>query len=171
LDLEQLKRIAITLGYTKFFHHKIFICGNGGSASAASHMVDDLELQCDLNVTCLSDNIPTLTALANDIGYENVFAQQLHRQASSMDYLIVISGSGNSKNILEAIKMAKDMDVNVIAIIGMDGGKVKKIKGIECIHIPTDMFHFEDISIVLDHYLCSLIKLEYELYKSKNGNL
>ncbi len=109
----------------------IYIAGNGGSAATASHWVNDLNKatkedgQPAMRVMSLSDNISWLTALANDEGYERVFAGQLENFARPGDVLIVISASGNSPNLLEAVEVARRNELLTIGFLGFDGGALK----------------------------------------------
>lgn len=109
----------------------IFIAGNGGSAAIASHWVNDLGKATKrsgrrpMRVMSLSDNISWLTALANDEGYERVFAGQLENFGQPEDVLIVISASGNSPNLVEAVKLARDRGMTTAAMLGFDGGALK----------------------------------------------
>ena len=108
---------------------KVFTCGNGGSGATASHFVNDwvkgISLESGLRVRaqCLNDNIPLLTAVANDIDYSDVFSFQLSNLAEAGDLLIVITGSGNSHNILKVLKRAKEMGVVTVGVLGFDGGE------------------------------------------------
>lgn len=150
IDIEELESIAELL---KIIKGRVFICGNGGSACTAQHIAEDMVLMANLESICLSDNVGCLTALANDISYEDVFSEQIKRFARPYDILIVISGSGNSKNILKAVDEAKKKGIFTIAIVGTKGGKLKKKKMNHTIHIKTDMQHFEDCSLIIGHLL------------------
>ena len=111
----------------------IYICGNGGSAGNANHIANDLIFAAGkknkkgLKVESLASNPAILTCLANDIGYENIFSEQLKVKGAKGDLLILLSGSGNSKNIINAVKMAKKLDILTFAILGFNGGKCKKL--------------------------------------------
>ena len=121
----------------------IYIAGNGGSASTASHWVNDLgkatkrEGKPPMRVMSLSDNVSWLTALANDEGYDRIFAGQLENFAKAGDVLIVISASGNSRNLIEAVELARTRGVKTVALLGFDGG-VLKDKVDECLWLPTE---------------------------------
>lgn len=121
----------------------IYIAGNGGSAATASHWVNDLgkATKCSgeapLRVMSLSDNMSWLTALANDEGYERVFSGQLENFARPGDVLIVLSASGNSPNLVEAVELARLRGVFTIALLGFDGG-VLKSKVDECLWLATE---------------------------------
>ncbi len=136
---------------------QIFIMGNGGSAATASHMV------CDFNkgmcfdkpkrfkMICLNDNVPSLMALANDIGYDVVFVEQLKNFMQPGDYVIGISGSGNSENVIQAIQYANENEGVTIGFCGYSGGKLKQ-QAQYSIHVNiNDMQIVEDVHMMLDH--------------------
>ena len=110
---------------------KIYIIGNGGSAATASHMANDLSVGLKLreirnfDVESLSDNSSVCTAIANDIGYENIFYAQLKNRIKKEDLLIAISCSGNSENIVKAARYAKEIGASVVGMTGFNGGMLK----------------------------------------------
>jgi len=111
----------------------VYICGNGGSASTASHLAVDLgkNLRTDhglrMRVVSLTDNVPWLTAVANDQGYENCFAEQLRNYLQPADLVVGISASGDSENVVRAFQMARDVGAERLALIGFDGGRLKQL--------------------------------------------
>jgi len=113
----------------------VYVIGNGGSAANASHFAQDLakgtkltkDQQKRLKALSLTDNIPFITAQGNDEGYESIFVEQLKTYAKPGDYLVAISGSGNSPNIITAIDWANKNDITTIGITGFDGGKLKQL--------------------------------------------
>lgn len=107
--------------------NRIFIAGNGGSAALASHFACDLNKNTGkrFRAFCLTDNISMITALANDIGYNFIFSEQIKMFADIGDILILISASGNSENIVEAAKAANDKGMGIISFTGFDGGRLK----------------------------------------------
>jgi D-sedoheptulose 7-phosphate isomerase len=123
----------------------IFLCGNGGSAAAASHFGQDLAKGTlssmaatrRFRVIPLTDNIGFITALANDEGYESIFEQQLRNLACSGDLLVAISGSGNSPNVLRAVEYAHSIGMTTIGVTGFDGGKLRALAK-ESVHVPID---------------------------------
>ena len=138
---------------------QIFICGNGGSAANAVHLSSDLLLGTVKNqrkrirAQALSANQAVMTSLANDLSYEQVFSEQLGLLANVGDMLIVLSGSGNSKNVLNALKKAKEMNVVSAAILGYSGGAALAMADIP-IHVPVnDMQISEDIQLIVGHAL------------------
>nr|WP_321266973.1 SIS domain-containing protein [uncultured Sulfurimonas sp.] len=159
-DLDSISQIVEALDNTK---GKIYIIGNGGSAATASHMVNDLGAGLrrrgikSFDVESLSDNTPVCSALANDIGYKNIFYMQLKDRIKPQDILIAISCSGNSKNITKAVKYAKKTGSKIIGITGFDGGKLKKQSDIN-FHVQTDAGEYgivEDMHMILNHIIYS----------------
>jgi D-sedoheptulose 7-phosphate isomerase len=140
---------------------KIYIIGNGGSAATASHMVNDLGVGLArrdikyLDIESLSDNSSVCTALANDIGYENIFSMQLKNKIKANDVLIAISCSGNSPNIINAVEYAKKVGSKIIGLTGFDGGQLKAMSDIN-FHVNTqngDYGLVEDLHMILDHII------------------
>lgn len=136
---------------------RIFIAGNGGSSSIASHMVNDLTKglhsmgEDTTLVISLNDNYPTVSAIANDINFESIFRIQLEMFARKGDSVILISGSGSSRNILEAARYAKQSEITVIGLTGFAGGDLLKIADFN-FHIPIDDMQIsEDIMSMFGH--------------------
>jgi len=143
----------------------IFVCGNGGSASISEHFTCDHGKGIATNTNyfpkfvSLNSNVATLTAYANDCGYENVFKNQLVNHAETGDVLIAISSSGNSKNIIEAIQAAKKLDLKTISFTGFDGGEAKMISDLN-IHIPVNNYGVvEDCHQIIMHMLAQYIRV------------
>ncbi|MBI5668527.1 MAG: SIS domain-containing protein [Chloroflexi bacterium] len=147
----------------------VFICGNGGSAATATHFGCDLAKrpivpgQPRFRVVALTDNNALLTALGNDIGYDAVFAEQLLPLVRPGDVVIGISGSGNSPNVLNAIRVAKDAGAVTIGFCGYDGGRLKLAVDIP-VHVPSNvMAMVEDVHLMLEHAICErLLALNQE---------
>jgi D-sedoheptulose 7-phosphate isomerase len=138
---------------------QVFVVGNGGSAATASHMACDLgknTIRPNLRrfrITSLNDNVPLLTALANDRGYERVFSEQLVNLIRPGDVLIVLSGSGRSPNIVEAMRYARSQSATVIALLGFDGGEAVELAD-EYVLVPSEEYGLiEDMHLILDHVL------------------
>jgi len=135
----------------------IFIMGNGGSAATASHFACDINkgvslgLKKKFKVLCLNDNIPIMLAYANDISYNSIFVEQLKNYISKGDLVIGISGSGNSKNILNAINYTNKVGARTFGIVGCDGGKLKNIAQKSLIVKSFDMQKIEDCHMILTH--------------------
>ena len=141
----QTDRFIATL-YRGFEEERtIFLVGNGGSASAASHFGQDLakgtlssmNAKQRFRVIPLTDNIGFITALANDEGYESIFEQQLRNLAHEGDLLVAISGSGNSPNVLRAVEYAHSIGMTTIGVTGFDGGKLRALAK-QSVHVPID---------------------------------
>lgn len=130
IDREAVARVVDRLCRARDAHRTVFIAGNGGSAATASHLANDLGKAAKhasrhpFRVMGLADNASWLTALANDEGYERVFAGQLENFASPGDVLIVISASGNSPNLVRAVELAQTRSMETIGFLGFDGGKL-----------------------------------------------
>jgi D-sedoheptulose 7-phosphate isomerase len=144
----------------------IFICGNGGSASTASHFGQDLakgtlasmDATRRFRVIPLTDNVGYITALANDEGYESIFEQQMRGLAREGDVLVAISGSGNSPNILRAVAYAKSIGMTSIGVTGYDGGKLLK-QADQSVHVPVwDMGMAEALHGVVFHIAMSRLR-------------
>jgi D-sedoheptulose 7-phosphate isomerase len=163
LDPDVIENIIRELDRTVTYNSKIYIIGNGGSAATASHMANDLSVGLKLreirnfNVESLSDNSSVCTAIANDIGYENIFYAQLKNKIAKDDVLIAISCSGNSTNIVKAVEYAKNIGTTVVGMTGFEGGKLKEMADIK-FHINTDKGEYglvEDMHMILDHIIYS----------------
>ena len=138
---------------------RVFICGNGGSAANAIHWANDFLYPVaksggkGMKMSALPANVSVLTCLANDIGYENVFATQLATEAEAGDVLIVLSGSGNSPNVVKALEQAKASKMKSFALLGYSGGACKDLADV-VLHFPIDdMQVVEDMQLVAGHML------------------
>lgn len=159
---------------------KVFILGNGGSASTASHMACDLGKgtiqrisdyrERRLRVISLADNVALMTAFANDLSYDDVFVQQLRNLVEAGDLVIALSGSGNSPNVVKAVKYAKSCGARIIGFLGFkNGGKVAKL--VDC-SIIVDSDHYgpiEDIQLILNHLIASWIAKVKNIHDGKIG--
>jgi len=142
-------------------NRQVFVCGNGGSSATASHFVNDLRKIGNIKAYCLSDNIASMTAYANDDSYDFIFVDQLKVLANEKDLLVVFSGSGKSPNIVNATEWANKYGLDVVAIVGMNGGHFSKSKtATEKIYISTNMLHTEDIHMLVCHLIVTLLKEE-----------
>jgi D-sedoheptulose 7-phosphate isomerase len=144
----------------------VFFIGNGGSAATASHFANDLAIgtcawEKPFRVSSLTDNVPVLTALANDLGYEEVFVRQLQVMLQPGDVLVAISASGNSPNVLRAVEYANAHEAVTVGLTGFDGGRLRQIVKV-AVHVPTGHGEYgpvEDAHMVLDHLLGAFLKL------------
>lgn len=138
---------------------RVFLCGNGGSAANAIHIANDLLYGAakstggGLNAMALTANQAVMTCLANDVGHDNIFSEQLAVQGQPGDILIVLSGSGNSINIVNAIEQARLIGIKSSAVLGYSGGRCKELADI-AIHFPIDDMQIaEDMQLVVGHML------------------
>lgn len=140
----------------------IYVCGNGGSASTASHMQNDFNkgiseyVDKKFNFYCLNDNVSTMMAVANDIGYEEVFRFPLLNKITDKDLFVGISGSGNSKNVLNAAEYAKERGAKVVGITGYSGGKLKEMADYKMHVDENDMQIAEDLHMTFDHMMMKI---------------
>jgi D-sedoheptulose 7-phosphate isomerase len=147
------------------YHHDrfIFIMGNGGSAATASHFAADINKGCCLDldkkfkVICLNDNMSTLLALANDVSYDYVFVEPLKNFFHPGDLVIGISGSGNSKNVLEAVAYAKENGGKTIGLTGFSGGKLASLADIPVVARVDDMQKVEDLHVIIMHMIMQAV--------------
>ena len=137
----------------------VFFCGNGGSAGNAIHLVNDFIYGAGktngkgLRAVALSANPAIITCLANDVGYEFIFSEQLRVAANQGDVLVVFSGSGNSENIVNALNVANELGLDTVAVVGYDGGRAKSLAKLS-IHTPiSDMQISEDLQLIIGHML------------------
>jgi len=169
LTMDQLPRQLIAdvinlLQQARRMGNQVFILGNGGSASTASHFACDLAKNTrkeglpHFRVISLTDNMAMFSALANDEGYENVFSEQLVGLIRPGDIVIAISASGNSKNVIKAVEAAHGYEVTVIGFTGFDGGHLGAMADIN-IHVNSNIIeHVEDIHLMLEHLIVKSIK-------------
>ena len=161
--LSQIHSLSVTLLETWKHKGQIFLCGNGGSAANAIHISNDLLYgvgACGdgpqipgLQVEALTANSGVLTCLANDTGYQNIFSYQLQAKANPGDVLIILSGSGNSENVVNALLTGKKIGMQCYAVLAFDGGKCKTLAD-HPIHFPVnDMQIAEDTQLIVGH-LC-----------------
>lgn len=162
LDLNKVNLLKKKLITKK--NKNIFICGNGGSSSNANHISNDLMLgfgkkKIGFKFISLCSNVAKITCIANDLSYKKIFSHQLSILGKRGDLLIVLSGSGNSDNILDAIKLAKENRIETFGIIGFDGGKARKVLD-NYIHTKiNDMQISEDLQLIIMNYIMkSIIK-------------
>ncbi len=163
LPEEQIRRVIDLVYQARLANRQIFIMGNGGSASTASHFVCDLSKNTrregwpNFRVIGLTDNMPLVTAFANDEGYDTVFAQQLASFIQPDDVVIGISASGNSKNVLNAIDFAHSRNALTVGFTGFDGGKLANMVDIN-VHVPShNIQHVEDVHLALEHLITNAL--------------
>jgi len=142
---------------------KIIFCGNGGSAADSQHLAAELvgrflKERKSLPSLALSVNTSILTAVGNDYGFEKVFSKQIEALGKPKDLLIAISTSGNSKNIIEAVKKAKEKGIKTIGFLGKGGGKLKKLVDISLIVESNNTPRIQEIHILIGHIICEIIE-------------
>ena len=144
----------------------VFIAGNGGSASTSSHFATDIGVGSfrrnnPVRVVSLCDNLAVITALSNDFSYDLVFADQLRLLAKSGDLLLVISASGNSKNLIEAVKVGRELGVDAYSMTGFDGGELRNLTRGRNIHIDTPKGAYglvEDSHLAICHVITECLR-------------
>jgi len=164
--IDKIDKLASILKRARANKNTIFVMGNGGSAATASHFALDLSKTTIVQgcprfkVIALTDSIPGMLAWANDVGYEEIFTEQLKNLMEAGDVVIGISGSGNSMNVIKAIEYANSQGGLTIGLCGFDGGKLIKCAQ-ENILVPcAHMQGVEDIHLLIEHLLTSLLKAE-----------
>lgn len=147
----------------------IYVFGNGGSAATASHFQNDFNkgvsehIDKKFRFLCLNDNIATIMAVANDIGYEEVFRFQLQGKIKKGDILMAISGSGNSPSVINAVEYGKKQGCKVVGLTGYSGGRLKELSDIS-LHVPINSMQItEDVHMIFNHLMMSVF------YKSMCG--
>ncbi|MFC1915780.1 SIS domain-containing protein [Chloroflexota bacterium] len=166
LPIEDIAQVVELLEEASLKAKRVFIFGNGGSAATASHFAADLSKgafskgKARIKAFALTDNVPLLTALANDTVYENIFAEQLVNLIEQGDIAIGVSGSGNSPNVLNGIKVARTKGATTIGFIGFDGGKLKDLVDIRIIVPSHNIDQVEDIHLLLGHVITTCLRGE-----------
>jgi D-sedoheptulose 7-phosphate isomerase len=164
--VEGLRRAIPMLVEARAARRTVFLFGNGGSASTASHFVTDLSKVAargdgpKLRAVGLADNVPSVTAIANDVEYARVFADQLAILAQSGDVAIAISGSGNSPNVLEGVRVARSLGVRTIGLTGIGGGKLKTMVDVPIVVPSNSMQHVEDVHVSILHLVTAYLRDE-----------
>ncbi len=139
---------------------QIFVCGNGGSAATASHFATDIVKGASylrparFRIIALTDSLSTITAYANDVGYDCVFAEQLRNFAQPGDIVMAISGSGNSANVVEAVKAGNELGCRTLALTGRDGGKLGPLATLNIHVCEPHMGRIEDAHMIVCHMIC-----------------
>ena len=169
LDIDQINAALNLLLETFEKGNTVYVFGNGGSSSTASHFQNDFNkgvsehTEKKFNLLCLNDNVATVMAVANDIGFEEVFRFQLQGHIRPGDVVMAISGSGNSKNVINAVEYAKQQGNKIIGLTGFGGGKLKELSDVS-LHVPINSMQVtEDVHMIFDHLMMSVF------YKSLAG--
>lgn len=170
LDFDAIGKFVDRLLEARQTGKRIFLIGNGGSASTASHFANDIgigtrTLDTPFKVISLCDNNAVLTAIGNDFGYQYLFSKQLEKLMHEGDILVAISASGNSSNIIDAVNLAKENNGYVVGLTGFDGGKLKELSDLS-LHVASSKGEYglvEDVHMIINHlvgsYLARAVKL------------
>lgn len=165
-DWRNVHSLARRIVKVKTSDNRILLCGNGGSAANATHIANDLLYAVTggtghgLDVMSLNCNSAVVTCLANDVSYQNVFSEQIKVFGRSEDLLIVLSGSGNSENIIQALKTARALGMHSAGIFGFDGGKCLSLTDFPIHFSVNDMQIAEDIQLIVGHMIMKYVKAE-----------
>ena len=173
LSVENVSKFINLILETRENNKTIFFIGNGGSASTASHFVNDISLgsrqfEKPFRAISLCDNQAVITAIGNDDGYENIFLQQLQTQAKAGDVLVAISASGNSPNIIKAINWSKNNKIVTVGLSAFDGGELARLSDLN-IHVPTQIGEYgpaEDLHMVI----CGLVGSFFRAHFKDNAS-
>jgi len=166
LPVDQIAGVVEALGEARDRGSRIFIFGNGGSAATASHFACDLDKGAihrgkpRFKAFALTDNVPLLSAWANDTDYGNIFSEQLESFVEANDIAIAISGSGNSPNVLNGVKTATAKGATTIGFIGFDGGRLRDLVDIALVVPSHNMEQVEDIHLLLEHMITTCLRKE-----------
>jgi len=168
LSHEHLEALAEILFRAYRNDKQVFTLGNGGSSSTASHIAADLAKNTigpnmrRFRISSLNENAAIVTALANDLGYEYVFVEQLVNLIRAGDVLVVVSASGNSPNVLHAMRYAQAQSAEVVGLLGFDGGEAAKLADVALV-VPSDDYGVvEDVHLVINHILVKHFKARLE---------
>lgn len=164
LDLDALARVAAVVEEAQAKGRFIWVCGNGGSAASAAHVGCDFGKTAShapakpLKAVSLSDNTAFMTAIGNDLSFDETFSRQLENVAAAGDVVILITGSGNSANLLRAAELSRARGAKVVGLLGFDGGKLKALCD-ESLLIPSDQYGvIEDMHMAVAHILTFYLK-------------
>ena len=173
IDLNIIDRMTDAIWQNYEESGTLYIFGNGGSAALASHLACDFGKgtvnrgRPRFRTISLSDNVPLMTALANDIAYEDIFSEQLADLAQKGDAVLAISGSGNSPNVVKGLEMARKLGLRTFAVTGYSGGRVKPLCDL-CLVVPSDnMQHIEDVHLAATHAIFRAIRHRMALSPSR----
>jgi len=164
LDLDAIEGIAKAIEKAEARGNQVFVMGNGGSAATASHIATDWAKTAErkgkrlLRCMSLTDNVPFITAIANDLGYDEVFVRQLRNHLRRGDIAVIISGSGNSPSVVKAARFAKQKGALTIGMTGFTGGKLRKLVDL-CLHVSSDQYGvIEDLHMAAGSILAFYLK-------------
>ena len=166
LNINEIEKLAIALKNTREANRTVYILGNGGSASTASHFATDLGVGTlkvckPVRAVSLTDNMAVITAISNDKSYESVFQQQLELLGREGDLLILISASGNSKNLISALNSSRKIGMSVFSMTGFDGGLLRLMTSDANVHVPSQLGEYglvEDAHLSICHIVTECIR-------------
>jgi D-sedoheptulose 7-phosphate isomerase len=164
LPWDRVQQMVDRLHAARMNHHQVFVMGNGGSASTASHLACDLgkntivEGQPRFRIQAFTDNMAIFSAYANDCGYENVFAEQVQSFVRPGDVVIAISASGNSPNVLKAVSLARSLQAHTIGWSGYEGGALADLVDISIVVPNHCIEQIEDIHLILEHMVTTALR-------------
>ncbi|MCX7738992.1 MAG: D-sedoheptulose 7-phosphate isomerase [Hydrogenothermaceae bacterium] len=161
---EDIVNLSIFLGKRLKMGYKVLICGNGGSAADSQHFAAEIVGRFEkekkpFSAIAITTDSSILTAIGNDYGFENIFSKQVEALGRKGDILIGISTSGNSKNVIEAVRIAKDMGIFTVGFLGRDGGKLKDIVDKAFIVRSDSTARVQEVHLTLEHAICSILDL------------
>lgn len=165
VERSEIENVIQMFSNTRKNKNRIFVLGNGGSASHANHFACDLgknvtrDENSRFKIISVCENLATITAYANDIHYESIFSEQLKNyDIESGDIVLAISASGNSPNVIQGAEYAKLRGAKIIGFVGFDGGRLKQISDI-CLHVPSNEYEkVEDVHLTALHIIVSYFK-------------
>jgi len=168
VDREAVGRVIDLLWDAYRAGRRVFILGNGGSAATASHMVCDLAKGCavggkpPVKAMSLTDNVPLMTAVSNDLAYEQVFTEQLKVFLQEGDVVIAISASGNSPNVVDAVRYAAGHGARTIGLLGFGGGRLRPLVNADVTLTSRNYGHVEDVHGTLGHLISQCLRSRIE---------
>jgi len=163
-DFDAIEKIAQLLETAEKNGKTVFVMGNGGSAATASHIATDWSKTAErvgkplLRCISLNDNVPFMTAIGNDLGYEHVFSRQLENLLDAGDVVVIISGSGNSPNVVKAAELSRKKGATTVGMTGFTGGKLRQMADV-CLHVNSDQYGvIEDLHMAAGSILAFYLK-------------
>jgi len=166
LNVEEIEGLVRAINEVREEKGTVFLVGNGGSASTASHFATDLgvgsiKASKHVRVISLTDNVAAMTAISNDKNYESVFSQQLELLGKKKDLLVLISASGNSKNLIAALNSAEAIGMECFSLTGFDGGELRQLTSDNNVHVPSKIGEYglvEDAHLAICHMITECIR-------------
>lgn len=158
-----IEQIAVRVRDTVLSNHKVLTCGNGGSSSDAQHLTEELVARYRSNrralpALSLTADTAVLTCIANDFGYEHIFARQIEALAFPGDLLVCMTTSGNSPNIIAALNRARERGAGTIALLGKDGGAARGLAELEVIVASDNTARIQEAHMQIVHYICEVVE-------------